>query len=132
MPNVPNAEDYIARLDEPRRSEIQLLHDLIRDRAPALDASADDRMIGYGPYRYRYASGREGDSHLISLASNKSSISVYVVAVVDDTYITDRYRDRLPKASIGKNCVRFKRVSDIDLSVLGELLSEAAAIGPPA
>lgn len=132
MPNVPTPDAYIARLDEPRRSEIQALHDLIRDRAPALDASADDRMIGYGPYHYRYASGREGDTHLISLASNKNYISVYVLCIVDDTYLTDRYRDRLPKASIGKSCVRFKRTSDIDLDALGELISEAAAIGPPA
>jgi hypothetical protein len=125
-------EDYIARLDEPRRTEIQTLHELIQAAAPGLEASADSRMIGYGPYHYRYASGREGDSHLISLASNKSSISVYVNCVEGDGYIAEGYCERLPKASIGKSCVRFKRTSDLDLDVLGELISQAARIGPPA
>jgi Domain of unknown function (DU1801) len=125
-------EDYIARLDEPRRTEIQTLHELIQGAAPGLEASADARMIGYGPYHYRYASGREGDSHLISLASNKRYISVYVNCVAEDAYIAQSYRERLPNASIGKSCVRFKRTSDLDLAVLKELISEAARIGPPA
>ena len=99
---------------------------------PELESSAGDRMIGYGPYHYRYASGREGDSHLVSLASNRNYISVYVVCVVDGEYLAGRYAERLPKASIGKSCVRFKRTSDIDLAALEELVAEAARIGPPA
>ena len=125
-------EDYIARLDEPRRSEIQTLHELIQAAAPGLEAEETERWIGYGPYHYRYASGREGDSHLISLASNKAYISIYVNCVADDAYIAESYRERLPKASIGKSCVRFKRTSDLDLDALSELISEAARIGPPA
>ena len=125
-------EDYIAGLDEPRRTEIRTLHELIQAAAPGLEASADARMIGYGPYHYRYASGREGDSHLISLASNKQYISVYVNCVEGAAYIAEGYRERLPKASIGKSCVRFRRTSDIDLQTLSELVSQAARIGPPA
>lgn len=125
-------EQYIAELDEPRRGEIQRLHDLIRVAAPELESSAGDRTIGYGPYHYRYASGREGDTHLISLASNKNYISVYVLCVTDGEYLAARYAQRLPKASIGKSCVRFRRTSDIDLTALAELVAEAARIGPPA
>src|SRR5215470_3591474 len=121
-------EDYIARLDEPRRTEIQRLHELIQAAAPGLEASADERMIGYGPYHYRYASGREGDSYLIGLASNKQYISVYVNCVEGPDYIAEGYRERLPKASIGKSCVRFKRTSDLDLDALRELISKAARI----
>src|SRR5262249_46943065 len=116
-------EDYIARLDEPRRTEIQRLHELIEAAAPGLQAEATERWIGYGPYHYRYASGREGDSHLISLASNKRYISLYVNCVADDAYIAERYRERLPKANIGKSCVRFNRTSDLDLDTLRELIS---------
>src|SRR3954454_25135824 len=121
-------EDYIARLDEPRRTEIQTLHELLQAAATRLEASADSRMIGYGPYHYRYASGREGDSHLISIASNKFSISVYVNWVEGDGYIAEGYCDRLPKTSIGKTCVSFKRTSDVDLDVLADLISKAARI----
>jgi hypothetical protein len=129
--DMPTPEEFIGRLEEPRRAEVQRLHELIRERAPGLAASASERMIGYGPYHYRYASGREGDSHLIGLASNKSGISVYVQSVTEDGYLAEQRRDRLGKASVGKACVRFKRTSDIDLEALGELIAEAVRVGPP-
>jgi hypothetical protein len=124
--------DFIERLDEPRRSEIAQLHELITSVAPDLEVQAGDRMIGYGPYHYRYASGREGDSHLLSLAPNKSYISIYVQATKDGAYLAESYVERLPKANIGKACVRFKRPSDVDLGELRALLAEAVRLGPPA
>jgi hypothetical protein len=124
-------EEYIARLEEPRRGEIQRLHELIRAAAPELEASAGERMIGYGPYHYRYASGREGDSHLVALASHKTGISLYVDCVADGAYLAEGYRERLPKAGIGRSCVRFKRTADVDLDTLRELVAAAARIGPP-
>jgi hypothetical protein len=129
---APTPDEHIARLDEPRRGEIQRLHDLIRETAPDLAVEAGERMIGYGLYRYRYATGREGDAHLIGLASNKRSISLYVFCVTDGTYLAERYLERLPKASIGKSCIRFKRVSDLDLDTVRQLISEAVRLGPPA
>ena len=125
-------EQYIAGLEEPRRGEVQQVHDLIREAAPQLACSADELTIGYGPFHYRYASGREGDTHLISLRSNKNYISVYVLCTVEGEYLAGRYAERLPKASIGKSCVRFRRTSDVDLTALRELVAEAARIGPPA
>ena len=49
----------------------------------------------------------------------------------DGADLTERYVDRLPKANIGKSCVRFNRTSDIDLDVLRELLVDAGRLGPP-
>ena len=46
--------------------------------------------------------------------------------------LAEGYVERLPKASIGKGCVRFRRTADVDLDTLSELVSEAARIGPPA
>ena len=88
-------------------------------------------MIGYGSYHYRYASGREGDASLVSLASRKQGISLYVQCETESGYLAERYADRLPKASIGKSCVRFKRLSDVDREALRDLLEEAGRIGPP-
>jgi Domain of unknown function (DU1801) len=123
-------EELIAGLEEPRRSEIALLHDLIRETVPQLEPEVASGTIGYGPYHYRYATGREGDTYVITLASRKQYISLYVLCVVDGQYLAERYVERLPKASIGKSCVRFKRTADIDLDVLRELLAETAAHQP--
>ena len=124
-------EDYIAGLEEPRRSEIQQLHELIRETLPELEPNTDGGMLGYGRFHYRYKSGREGDASLVSLSSRKQYISLYVLAGDGERYLAERYVDRLPKASIGKSCVRFKRTSDLDLDELRALLAEAGRLGYP-
>ena len=125
-------EEYIAGLEEPRRSEIQRLHDLIRETLPELEPNTDGGMLGYGRFHYRYASGREGDASLLALSSRKRYISLYVLCTDDGAYLAERYVDRLPKASIGKSCVRFKRLDDVDVDVVRELVAEAGRIGPTA
>ena len=125
--------EFIDRLEEPRRSEIAELHELIRDVAPELEVQAGKDMIGYGPFHYRYASGREGDAHLLALVAAQE-LHLDLRAVHEGRRVPGResYTDRLPKADIGKSCVRFKRPSDVDLGELRELLAEAVRLGPPA
>ncbi|MGZ8781941.1 MAG: DUF1801 domain-containing protein [Gaiellaceae bacterium] len=122
-------EDYIAGIDEPRRSQVRQLHELIRAAAPELEPHVVSGMIGYGSYHYVYASGREGDWPILALASRKAYISLYACAAVDGEYAAERYRDRLSKANIGKSCVRFKQPADLDRNALVELIRETAA-GP--
>jgi hypothetical protein len=43
----------------------------------------------------------------------------------DGRYLAEAYEDRLPKASIGRSCIRFKRVDDLDQEVLATLFREA-------
>ena len=86
-------------------------------------------MIGYGPYHYKYASGREGDTAVLSLASQKNYISLYVYCADDQGYLAERYKESLPKVSIGKSCVRIKRLADVELEVLRDLVGRAAVMG---
>ncbi len=118
--------EYIDALPEPRRGDVSRLDALIRKVAPRLEPVISMRMLGYGPFRYRYASGREGDAARIAIGANASSISLYLLSVDARGYVAERYRDRLPKANVGKSCVRFRRLDDLDLDVLRELISEAA------
>ena len=121
-------DEYIDALAEPRRGDLRALHELIRATVPHLRPTMEFGMPGYGRYHYRYASGREGDWMLVGMASNINYISLYVTATTDDgRYLAEAFRDRLPKASIGKSCIRFKRLSDVDADVLAELLHTAAA-----
>jgi hypothetical protein len=120
-------EEYIERLGEPRRSELRALHELIRRTVPELEPTMEFGMPGYGRYHYRYDSGREGDWMLVGFASNQRYISLYVTATTPDgRYLAEAYRERLPKASIGKSCIRFKRLGDLDQDALADVLREAA------
>ena len=86
------------------------------------------KMLGYGPFHYRYASGREGDTTLLGLASQKRYISLYACMADDRGYVAERYAEALPKASIGKSCIRFTRLADVDLATLETVVRECAAI----
>jgi hypothetical protein len=121
----------IASLSEPRRSEIARIDQFIRATVPKLKPELDTRMgmLGYGPFHYRYASGREGDAYKLALSSRKGYISLYCCAADARGYVAERYTKRLAKASIGKSCVRFKSFDDLDLGALAELLRETEVVG---
>jgi uncharacterized protein YdhG (YjbR/CyaY superfamily) len=130
--------DYIAQLDEPRRSDVAALDKLIRKAAPELEPVLLEMpttvMLGYGPFHYKYASGREGDSAVISLASQKNHIALYAFCSPPegDAYLAERFAPRLGKVSVGKSCVRIKRLTDVDEDELSEMLGLAQKLGPPA
>ena len=117
-------EEYISLIEEPRRSQIKILDDFIQNTFPNLKPFIISGMIGYGKYHYKYPSGREGDWAVILLASQKNYISIYACGVTDGTYIAEQYKKDLPKASIGKSCIRIKRIEDIDLKVLAKILKD--------
>lgn len=117
---TPEAD--IAAVEEARRGDIQRLHDLVREVAPELEPTMDFGMLGYGRHAYRYASGREGEWMKIGIANNQRYISLYCCAADAGGYVAERFRDRLPKANIGKGCIRFTRLADLDEEVLKELI----------
>lgn len=122
-------EQYIDSLDEPRRTQIQTLHDLIINTVPKQKPFLISGMLGYGKYHYKYASGREGEWCLIGLASQKNYISVYVCAVTKTgDYMAEAHKADFPKASIGRSCIRFKKIEDIDLEKLKQVLKVAETL----
>ena len=121
-------EEYIAEVGDKRRPDIQRLHDLVRETAPELEPTMEFGMLGYGKFHYKYKTGREGDWMKVGIANNKQYISLYCCAADERGYVAERYRERLPKANIGKSCVRFKRLSDLDEEVLKDLLRETSVL----
>lgn len=118
--------EYFAKLDEPRKTEVVALDALIRKTAPKLAPFVHSGVLAYGHWHYKYASGREGDWFRIGVASNKKYISLYICAGDEKGYVAERYKEALPKANIGRSCVRFKRLSDLDLTALKKLIREGA------
>jgi len=119
---VSNPSEYIEKLQEPRKTEIAALDALIRKTAPKLEPFIHSGMLAYGPWHYKYGSGREGDWFRIGLASNKNYISLYICPAAETGYIPESYKKALPKAMIGRGCVRFKRLSDLDQAALKKLI----------
>ena len=78
-------------------------------------------MIGFGSYHYKYASGHEGDAMLIGFSPRKAEFSLYVSAPGNDN---KQLLDKLGKYKMGKACIYFKKLSDLNLDIL-EKLSKA-------
>lgn len=122
-------KEYLDSLQQPRKSELKALDKLIRKAAPKFKRFIMSGMLAYGKFHYKYASGREGDWAVIALASQKNYISLYVCATDGKKYLAEGYKKALPKASIGKSCVRFKKIEDVDLNVVEKMLKKAVKMG---
>jgi len=77
-------------------------------------------IVGFGSHRYTYASGHAGESCATGFASRKSDISIYLMA---DTPSQQELLSRLGKHKMGKACLSIKRLADVDLQVLEQLIS---------
>jgi len=119
-PTDPDA--WLAALDDVRRPQLEGLDARIRTVAPGLRRYVDRGFLSYGRYTYRGRSGRSGNWMCLALASNNQYISLYAGPIG-----LERFAARLPKANLGRGCVRFKRLSDVDLTVLDEVIRASAA-----
>jgi Domain of unknown function (DU1801) len=126
-PSISTPEQYLASLPEPRRTALTVIHKAIRSAAPGLKPSIQSGMLGYGSYHYKYASGREGEAAVVGLASQKNHISLYLGCAGDEEgYLAETNKDRLGRVSVGRSCVRFKKLEDLNLKVAMELVKQAA------
>lgn len=82
-------------------------------------------MPGYGVLKYNNYKKEIIDWPVISLASQKNYISIYVCAVDGKEYIAEKYKDQLGKVSVGKSCIRFKKVEDLNLETIEKVLKFA-------
>lgn len=75
-------------------------------------------IIGFGSYHYKYASGHEGDAPLLGFSPRKAEFSLYVVSQGHDN---KKWLDRLGKYKMGKACIYFKKLDDLNLDILEQL-----------
>ena len=81
-------------------------------------------IVGFGRYRYRHESGREGEMCLVGFAVRGRELVVYIDV---DSEAQQARLARLGKHRMGKVCLYLKRLSDVDLDVLEQLVAESVA-----
>ena len=122
-------KEYIADQPEPKRGEMQELHDRIVRIMPKaklwfLDGKNSEGKvvtnpdIGYGSRDHKYADGSISEFYQIGLSANKSGISVYILGIEDKKYLAETYGKDLGKATVSGYCIRFKTLKDINIDVL--------------
>lgn len=81
-------------------------------------------IIGFGSYRYEYASGRTGDWPVIGLSPRKQNLTFYIMPGFDDAAPLLK---KLGPHTTGKSCLYIKRLSDIDMTVLKKIVTTSIA-----
>lgn len=119
---------YIASLPDDRRAAVQAIHRAIVKAAPKLKPFFVYGMIGYGKFHYKYPSGREGDWAVVGLASQKNHLSLYICCVDQKGYLAEQNKARLGKVSVGRSCIRFKKLEDLNLPVAMALVKQASGL----
>jgi hypothetical protein len=132
-------KQYIASQPEPKRSDMQELHQHILQALPKcklwfLDGKDDkgkivsNPNIGYGSYSIKYADGTTREFYQIGLSANTTGISVYILGIKDKTYLAQTYGKKLGKASITGYCIKFKTIKDINIDILQSAIRSGVEI----
>jgi len=122
-------KQYINSQPEPKRTDMQVLHQLILQVLPAcqlwyLDGKDEkgktvaNPNIGYGLHNIQYADGKARDFYKIGLSANKTGISVYILGIKDKTYLAQTYGNKIGRATVTGYCIKFKALKDININVL--------------
>lgn len=130
MTTQPTGADVAAFLnaipDETRKADattLCLLMSEVTGEPPALWGAS---IVGFGRYQYRYASGHQGTSALASFAPRKQHLVLYLAGGFDDMYAS--LTAKLGPYKAGKGCLYLKRLSDVDLDVLRELIVRSVEV----
>lgn len=120
---------YLTSQPEPKRSDMQALHDLILEVKPGsklwfLDGKNSEAKtvsnpnIGYGLRTIKYADGKTREFYRIGLSANSTGISVYIMGIADKAYLAKTYGKSIGKASVTGYCIKFKALKAINIETL--------------
>ena len=113
-------DDYIAsRANAQQRADCRELMALFRRVTRQKPRMWGPSMVGYGSYQYTYESGRTGEAPLAGFAIRGRELVVYLVA---EGQKQRSLLSRLGKHKLGKSCLYFKQLADLDESVLEKLV----------
>ena len=123
--NDASVEDFLNGVaDENRRRDCFAVLEIMREVTGEEPKMWGASIIGFGSYRYKYASGREGDWTITAFSPRKQNLTLYIVPGFA------RYSglmQKLGKHKTGKGCLYINKLEDIDLPTLRELVAQSVA-----
>ena len=104
---------------EEKRTDALRLDRIFRDATGFEPAIWGSSIVGYGRYHYVYESGREGDYLATGFSPRNRNFSVYIMPGYAGF---GNILDRIGKHKLGKSCMYFKCLADIDENALRDLI----------
>jgi hypothetical protein len=127
MPTTVDVDEFIDAVpNETRRSDARVLCELMTSLTGEPPVMWGPTIIGFGSYHYRYESGRSGDAPRAAFSPRRSNLVVYLADGFADRY--PKLLERLGPHSTGRSCLYLKRLADVDLGVLRQLVERSARV----
>jgi hypothetical protein len=121
--NDITVEEYVASIsDEHVEKDAQTLVDIMHRISGSEPQLYGIGTIGFGVYEYEYDSGRKGEAHTLGFYPRKGKITVYLM---DGTTRYSKLLSKLGKHTTTGYCIYIKRLSDVELPVLVQILEES-------
>jgi len=108
--------------DKNRREDCLAVADLMREVTKEEPRMWGASIVGFGRYRYKYESGREGEWMITGFSPRKGDLTLYIMGGFEP--FPDVMK-RLGKYKTGNACLYIKKLADIDQDVLRELLTRS-------
>lgn len=110
--------------NDTRREDARVLKALLERKTGEPAKMWGPSIIGFGSYHYEYESGREGDMCRIGFSPRKAELVAYFLSGYDEE---GDLLARLGKHRIGKSCLYIKKLADVDMGVLEEMVDRSLA-----
>ena len=121
--NDSSVEDFINDVeDDKKRADSFAIIRLMQEVTGEEPAMWGDSIVGFGSYTYKYASGRTGDWMLTGFSPRKQNLTLYIISGFEQY---DKLLIKLGKFKLGKSCLYIKKLEDVDLDVLRELIRQS-------
>ena len=120
-PNTASVEEFLNGIsDEQKRKDAFAVLRLMKQITKVKPRMWGPSIVGFGEYHYKYESGREGDRFLTGFSPRKQNLTLYIMSGFSRY---DVLMKKLGKYKTGKSCLYIRRLDDIDLAVLKELIT---------
>ena len=110
--------------DDGRRADARALVKLMQKATGEKPKMWGPSIVGFGSYHYRYESGREGDMPLVGFSPRKAASVLYNALACEER---DDLLAKLGKHTTGKGCLYIKKLPDVDLKVLEQMVVQSVA-----
>ena len=130
--SATTVDEYLAGLPPDRREAVETVLDVVRrNLPPGFEEGMGYGMIGWFVPLERFPDTYNGQPlGLAALASQKQYLSLYLNSVYGDPDAERWFRERWATTGkmldMGKSCVRFRRVEDLPLEVIGEAIARTS------
>jgi hypothetical protein len=105
-----------------RQADAKVIIDIMQSQSGFEPKMWGTAIVGFGTHHYKYDSGREGDAPIIGFSPRKTEFVLYLPSEFDQK---EELLKKFGKHKIGKACIYFKKIADIDVEVMKKMVAQA-------